>query len=72
MTAQMIVNGIYRSARNEIESSYEGAGPLGAPAKEVALRKYFFLGKYGVMLAKNILGADCPAMGPIQETPNPG
>ena len=68
----MIVYGIYSSARDEIQSNYEGAGALGAAATGTAHEKYFMLGKEGVSLAKNLLGARCPRIGPIQESPNPG
>jgi len=68
----MIVYGVYSSARDEIESSYEGAGALGAAAIGTATARYFMLGKEGVSLTKHLLGARCPKMGPIQESPNPG
>ena len=68
----MIVYGIYSSARDEIQSNYEGAGALGAAATGTAHEKYYMLGKEGVSLAKNLLGARCPRIGPIQESPNPG
>ena len=68
----MLVHGVYSSARDEIESNYEGAGALGAAATGTATAKYFMLGKEGVSLAKHLLGARCPRMGPIQESPNPG
>ena len=71
MTAQMITNGYYCSARDEVQASYDGAGPLGAEAKQVAFDKYFMIGKEGVGLVKKILGPNCPKMGPIQENPNP-
>ena len=68
----MLVYGVYNSAREEIESSYDGAGALGAAATGTATTRYFMLGKEGVSLTKHLLGANCPKMGPIQESSNPG